>query len=143
MKVLFLDIDGVLNSKKTTEKVGGTGLFKAFIGLDAGLVAMFKDWLAAHPDVKIVISSTWRLDEDLMDLVCDAGIPYIGVTRNMKNSAREVDDWLAAHPEVTAYAILDDIQQFNDRQRSCFVKTSYAHGLREKNLRSVEVILGL
>lgn len=140
MKVLFLDIDGVLNCPTTTEKVG-RGPFAAFLGLDARLVGMLRDWLAENPDVKIVISSSWREDKDQLDLIREAGIPFLSFTPNMKNRATEIDYWLTANPEVTAYAILDDIEQFNDRQRPHFVRTSYEHGLREKDLRALEVIL--
>lgn len=140
MKILFLDIDGVLNCASTTERID-RGIFAGMIGLDAGLVKTFLDWLARHPDVKIVISSTWREDERLLDIIREANIPYIGVTRNMKNRTTEIADWLAAHPQVTAYAILDDIPQFNERQSLRFVRTNYSTGVREEDLQSVTSLL--
>lgn len=54
MKVLFLDIDGVLNWDGTTERCG------RYLGIDPAMVARFNRIIDAHPDVKIVISSTWR-----------------------------------------------------------------------------------
>lgn len=142
MKVLFLDIDGVLNCETTWERLGEEfGIYKGMIGIDFGLVERLKDWLRAHPEVKVVLSSTWRLDERMATEVRRRGIDFIGVTRNLVNRAREVEDWLAAHPEVTHYAILDDIQQFSNAQRERFVRTSYAHGLRPQDLAVIEVIL--
>lgn len=137
--VLFLDIDGVLNCESTTERVD-QGIFKGMIGLDSVLVKRLKDWLADHPDVQVVLSSTWRQDARLLELIKEAGIPFIGMTRTLRNRATEIDDWVAAH-KVTSYAILDDIAQFNAGQRKRFVKTSYDHGLREKDLRAIEAIL--
>lgn len=54
MKVIFLDIDGVLNWVGTEERHMG------FIGLDPTRITQFNKITAAHPDAKIVISSTWR-----------------------------------------------------------------------------------
>lgn len=140
MKVLFLDIDGVLNCATTQEKVG-RGTFAAFPGLDARLVGLLGAWLLEHPEVSVVISSSWRLDEDQLDLIREAGIPFIGITRNMTNRATEIDDWLNAHPEVETFAILDDIEHFSAWWRPYFVKTAYETGLTEADLRKVEGIL--
>lgn len=54
MKIIFLDIDGVLNWRGTKDRVDG------FIGFDPDLVAQFNRIIEAHPDAKIVISSSWR-----------------------------------------------------------------------------------
>ena len=142
MKVLFLDIDGVLNCETTWERLGEEfGVFTGMMGIDFRLVERLKDWLRDHPEVKVVLSSTWRLDERMAAEVRRRGIDFIGVTRNLVNRTREIDDWLAAHPEVTHYAILDDIPQFSNAQRQRFVRTAYAHGLQYKDLALIEVIL--
>jgi len=144
MKVLFLDIDGVLNCDTTKEKLGPDfGIYAAFMGLDARLVAMLKEWLARFPEVKVVLSSTWRLDERMAAEVKRQGIDFIDMTKNLKNRAIEVDEWLNRHPEVTHYAILDDIRQFNGPQQRKFVQTSFVHGLRPKNLGTLAAILDL
>lgn len=56
MKIIFLDIDGVLNWRGTDRRHDVDG----FIGLDPANVAAFNRVVAAHPDAKIVISSSWR-----------------------------------------------------------------------------------
>jgi hypothetical protein len=143
MKVLFLDIDGVLNCESTKEKIGERGgIFVAMHGLDARLVKRLKDWLALHPDVKVVISSTWRLDERMLEIVAET-ILFIDITQTMANRQTEIIDWLQRHEGVTHFAILDDIAQFNANFRHHFVQTSYVHGLRDKDLRRIEDILGL
>lgn len=145
MRVLFLDIDGVLNCESTKERLGDEfGIFRAFMGIDARRLALLKDWLAAHPGVKVVLSSTWRTDERMAAEVRRQGIDFIDMTPNLgKMRGLELNAWLAEHPEVTHYAILDDIQQFMPQQRPFFVQTSFVHGLRAKNLKHLETILEL
>lgn len=56
MNIIFLDIDGVLNSKS------GTNLTEKF-GLDDKLIMNLKHIIDSVPDTKIVISSSWRVLE--------------------------------------------------------------------------------
>ncbi len=60
--VIFLDIDGVLNTERTTERMRG------ILGIDSELVQNFKQILSVV-DVDIVLSSTWRLYPDLKEAV--------------------------------------------------------------------------
>lgn len=53
-KLLFLDIDGVLNWAKTEDRLDG------YVGLCKDRIARFNRIIEAVPDVKIVVSSTWR-----------------------------------------------------------------------------------
>ena len=54
MKIIFLDIDGVLNWRGSDDRIDG------FIGLDPENIARFNKIIDAHPDAKIVMSSSWR-----------------------------------------------------------------------------------
>lgn len=142
MKVLFLDIDGVLNNDTTKERIGPDGgIFASFLGLDKKLLKLFQDWLADKP-IEVVISSSWRTDERLLKVLNDHGLKWVSITPNRGYRGREIEEWLEGMP-VTEYAILDDIQQFYPYQRPHFVQTSYIHGLRPKNLKKVESILEL
>lgn len=142
MKVLFLDIDGVLNCETTWERLGDEfGIYRAMMGIDFRLVELLKDWLRDHPEVEVVLSSTWRLDERMAAEVKRRGIDFIAMTRNLGPRSREIADWLAAHPQVTHYAILDDIPQFAATQQRHFVRTRYVHGLQFKDLQRVSQIL--
>jgi hypothetical protein len=143
MKILFLDIDGVLNNETTKERIGGEGPYRAMHALDARLVRLLLDWHQKHPEVKLILSSTWRLEADLIHLIIEADIPLDGKTRNGANRRLEIQDYLNRLPNVTHYAIVDDIAQFSAEQQPHFVQTSYAHGLREKDLRKIEAILEL
>lgn len=140
MKVLFLDIDGVLNNEATKERCS-QGRFKGFIGLDKRLLGLYLDWIKDKP-IEVVISSTWRLDQDQLAEMANHGIKWRDVTANLGYRGREVQAWISQHmPDK--FAILDDIQQFYAWQLPHFIQTSYIHGLRPKNLKKVEAILNL
>lgn len=148
MKLLFLDIDGVLNCDSTKERVG-FGRFKHFRGLDQRLLKLFLNWLRGKP-VQVVLSSTWRLDQDQLTVMAFSGLRWIGVTPNLGHRGKEIDAYLASigspildSGPVREYAILDDIMQFHPWQMSYFVQTSPIHGLRPKNLKKLEAILKL
>lgn len=143
MKVLFLDIDGVLNKDGTKEKVIGTDGTE-FTGVDKVLVKRFLDWHATRPDVEIVLSSSWRIPHAFVD--CKAhlnenGIYWIDETPHLGGIDRglEIQSWLVDNPQVTQYAILDDIQvKFVG---SHLVQTSNKTGVTEKNLKFVDKLL--
>src|SRR5262245_55436037 len=71
MKLLFLDIDGVLNCAVTKERWNG------LIGIDRRLVSTFLQWLSGK-DVGIVLSSTWRLYDDTKEHLAAAGLSWMG-----------------------------------------------------------------
>lgn len=120
MKIIFLDIDGVILTRRT-------------------MIAHGRNWSAAKPDlvlcqtlirccekggVRIVVSSTWRDTPDKcraklkeggllnclhkswatpLDAKLSPGGIYLGRTRGL-----EIHAWLLAHPTITDFRILDD-----------------------------------
>lgn len=144
MKVLFLDIDGVLNCDSTKEKIN------LFTGLDTRLLNKFLTWAKDKPDLAVVLSSTWRTKEDFWPYLRERGLSWIDITPDHSKHAigedrtrgAEVLSWLSKHPEVTHYALLDDSQDFHAQQLPYFVQTSPKHGLRDKNLTKLNKILG-
>lgn len=112
MKVLFLDIDGVCNAiGSTTER------FMGFIGIDTELASRVQS-IVAQTGCKIVLSSTWRLDEPFRDEVRRVVGDFIDVTPRFDGAMRgdEIEHWLKEHPEVERYAILDDDSDFHEDQ---------------------------
>lgn len=116
MKIVFLDIDGVLNWNGTEDRIGG------YIGLCPERIARLNEITDAHPDAKIVISSTWRKvysagaynDFDgLKKLLADRGVKaeIIGhtvITFSHLGRGEEIRQWVEGHPEITEYVVLDD-----------------------------------
>lgn len=130
MKVIFLDIDGVLNNKETMQRHRG------FIGIDPYLVAIFNRIILAT-DAKIVLSSTWRLEKVFQDEVRKQVWDFIDITPRLPNEKRgtEVKVWLDKHPEVERYAILDDDRDFLEGQP--LFKTTWDEGLTEEIAKQV------
>lgn len=138
-KVLFLDIDGVLNNETTKEKFE-EGPFKYFTALDKKLLKLFLDWLE-DKDIKIVISSAWRNHEDALEFLKKSGIDWFDKTENYGKRPYEIFRYCVDN-NVVEMAILDDNDfGWHDKQRERFVQTSYIHGLRKKNLKKLEKIL--
>lgn len=114
MKVIFLDVDGVLNTKKTKDRVSFPPWGQKFRGLDNGKVRRVSK-LALETGAKVVISSTWReymdLDE-LRGLLSKRGFraeiigktPHGGMTRG-----EEIQGWIDLNGMPDSFVVLDDI----------------------------------
>lgn len=142
MKVLFLDIDGVLNRQKTKEKL--PTVFGDFTGVDTELLNRFKNWHAGK-DVKIVLSSSWRLDERydkaFTNKLKELGLTWISETPNLGHRGRDISSWLDQN-DVTHWAILDDTSNVHPVGKG-LVQTSEIRGLEDKHLRRIEELLDL
>lgn len=103
MKVLFTDIDGVLNRRKTPNPR------KLPYVVDEKLLVRFND-LVRDAGVTVVLTSTWRYDPAGLFSAKRWGIPFQDVLPDMPGRPRrdEVRAWLASHPNVARYALLDD-----------------------------------
>lgn len=146
MKILFLDIDGVLNTEFTKTR------FTPWTGLEPRLVERFCSWMnkwqeSAKPF--LVLSSTWRLDGSLCQHLMENGIHYQDKTPLLSGRPRgnEIQQWLdhflAFDPErEIQIAILDDMADMHPVGRY-LVQTGSLQGLQEHHLRKVEKLLGL
>lgn len=142
MKILFLDIDGVLNNDFTKERLDASfGVFKGFIGIDQRLLKLFKDWFETQTDLSIILSSSWRNHEGLR-LAVEEELPISGVTGSSRESREaEIFEWLQNNIELTdKFAILDDLNV--GLLQKFAVQTSPKHGLRPKNLKRLDELLG-
>jgi hypothetical protein len=106
MKIIFLDIDGVLNTHFDYDRYG-------FSYIDNGLVEILKAIVYAT-ESKIVLSSTWRVAEEDKKIVRSHLrynlLDFIDCTPVLTRlpRAEEIKLWLKEHPEVQKFAILDD-----------------------------------
>lgn len=136
MKVLFLDVDGVMNSQKTLQRSQRSG---SILGIDP-LMAFMVGKIQLNTGCEIVLSSSWRHSPDGLKEV-ESRFKLYGVTPMANSGVRghEVQAWLADHPGVERYAILDDDSDF-DADMPLF-KTSFATGLTEQIAAEVTTYL--
>jgi len=157
MKVLFLDFDGVLNSTQEViyhgrlEKKDGNSRYYDFCPIACSNVQYILEEVL---DLKIVISSTWRLGntlERLREILQNNGIDssrVIGVTPEHDENTSpsrvrgdQIKAWLSLHPEVTQYAIIDDDNDMLISQRPFFFRTDRHHGLQWKSTKAIIKLL--
>lgn len=139
MKVLFLDIDGVVNCAKTNFKTDHWPLdrYMAFL---VGKIVM-------ETECKVVLSSSWRVHPEGTAEVEKRIVPIFDKTprswygkENDHHSSRgeEIQKWLDLHPEVERYAILDDDRDMLPAQLPNFFQTSFVgEGLTEEIANAV------
>jgi hypothetical protein len=103
MKVIFLDIDGVLNRDSTPNPR------KFPYIIDAQLLARFKE-LVRRIGAKVVLSSTWRVDPVGRLAARHYEVPFDDMCPDTPGTPRceEMQASLRQHPEVIRYVVLDD-----------------------------------
>lgn len=119
MKVIFLDIDGVLNI---------WGNMQLGITLDPTRTVLMR-LLAETTKARFVISSTWRMHKDCCERLDAAGLPKALIHEDWKTITAgdvrgfQIQDWLERHPEVKQFCIIDDDSDMLEEQMPFFVKT--------------------
>lgn len=104
-RVLFLDFDGVLHptlAQDARDERIETGLF--------GWLPTLAKLLRPHPEVVIVVHSTWRYthnDEELRELLEGISDRVVGSTPPGPRY-ESIQAWLSMHRSMTDYRILDD-----------------------------------
>ena len=103
MKVIFLDIDGVLNCKTTSNPR------KLPYVVDPVLLRRFTR-LVETTAADVVLSSTWRYDPAGLFSARHWGIPFTDVIPDLPEQPRrdEILAWLKEHPRVERFAVIDD-----------------------------------
>ena len=132
MKVLFLDIDGVVNCAKTTAR------YRGVIGIDPHM-AFLVGRIILNTDAKVVLSSSWRGWRDGEDEIRKCVYDFIDVTPRLFSHPAldqqpvvrgdEIRAWLDQHPKVEHYAILDDNSDMLPDQKSHLFKTEWEVGI--------------
>ena len=142
MKVLFLDIDGVLNYNGCRERVDG------YYFVNDDKILLLKQILDAT-DAKVVLSSTWRLGwiegweshkihfEKLRDKLAEYDIHFLSRTPVLKDGYRgkEIDDWLQhwTGEPIESFVIIDDDADMKPYMNR-LVRTSWMKGLEQKHV---------
>ena len=109
--IIFLDVDGVLNSRVTRERGDHWP--------DQTMLSHLRALVAGAGGAGVVLSSTWRLDESLRAAVATAlaehGLSVDGCTPDFETPATgdrvdEIFAWLRKHrADATPWLALDDI----------------------------------
>lgn len=122
MRVIFLDIDGVLNTRKSMVLAHQDGICpdpnRPWMTMDLDAVARLQR-IVDMTGAQIVISSSWRgksLEDSQAALKALEWAGFtsmdavIDVTPRLWSGGRghEIADWLERHPTVTNFVILDD-----------------------------------
>jgi len=137
MKLIFLDIDGVLNSKNWEDSLP-YGKLERKDAFDPAAVARLNK-ITDVTGAKIVVSSSWRLSfmnskEMLFEYLREAeGITgeLIDITPCLTNCCRweEIQDWISnSEADIESFVILDDIDSMGDLQDH-LILTTYKRGL--------------
>jgi hypothetical protein len=151
--VLFLDIDGVLNSSEfLTHQFSNSINYPestkedfALQQLDEVAIRRLNLLFRIYPDLKIVISSTWRKLYPLhtiQELLESKGLQKNIIIDKTKGHLSvgirgyEIKEWLDAHPEVSRFVILDDDVDM-DFLSSYLVQTDFRKGLMEEDVDKI------
>ncbi len=163
MKVLFLDIDGVLNTKWWYTQMGkNTPKDKYGYAFDPKAIANLKR-IVEETGASIVISSSWKCMglsqiEEMWDIRNLPG-KIVGITPNSVSDelllnadidsielfhirGEEIKEWLKMHEKhVRNYAIIDDMDNMLPEQQSHFVQTNPEVGITEEDAQKTIEIL--
>lgn len=150
MKILFLDIDGVLNSHAFWKRCGELGILPDD-KVDPLAVERLNR-LTDETGAKIVVSSTWRLpyvwSRNLNSLIVrlqKLGIKgeIIGMTpdhRKIFGRGAEIQSWMLQARqdgiEIDSFAIVDDDSDM-DNLMDYLVQTSMTDGLQEVHVQAI------
>ena len=151
MKVIFLDIDGVLNSREyDRERAEDDG------NIDRTRLPLLKE-IVDKSGAEIVLSSNWRdywekdpsvcsdIGRELNDIFASAGLVLSDKTGYHRlGRAYEIKEWLNTHPDVERFVILDDIGGGWGDYYDNLVRTNYRikRGLCDEHVEKALAILG-
>lgn len=147
-KILFLDIDGVLNTDRQqwycqmnsiapVDKFGYAFDSKALENLAT---------ILEETGAEIVISSSWKFLglQTLQKMWKDRNMPgtILDITPDGDNKGLKIDEWLLKHEgQISGYAIIDDENDMQPEQQGHFVQTNPQFGITLKDAERVITIL--
>ena len=151
MKIIFLDMDGVLCTNRAHIAQGIVGMpnHHPFMdALDREAIGMLNKLHEKYDDILYVCSSTWRKQHTMFemrdylrlygwtgDFHPDWKTDHEGPIRG-----NEIERWLIHHPETDNYIILDDNSDMLEHQKYHFVQTDSYDGISSQNYWHMERI---
>ena len=115
--VVFLDVDGVLNTRRTCVHAPSG----VYVGVDEARIEILSKAMKETDMNGVVLTTTWKdLREDhedyiyLVESLDKYGIKVLGKTKEELFTHREegILKYLESHPEIAEFVIVDD-QKFN------------------------------
>ena len=141
MKIVFLDIDGVMNKPDSWHKSEEEQIVDEKCELLKQLVE--------NTGCKIVLSSSWRNVPRLRHIVgrkfAQYNIEIYDCTPTLNNAQRgdEIREWLNHHPNVTSFVIFDDEDHMCEFTETNLVKTDFMEGLKQKHINiALSILMG-
>lgn len=152
MKVIFLDIDGVLNSDEYFDKIKNLNIQGIESEVDVEKIKLLKKAIN-ETGANVVLTSSWRYTRNaqyLKELLLNYNI-YTDSTPFIQNKrGLEIKQWLADHSDVEDFIILDD-EVFDSYDESLIKKLvkisnsnghSFGEGLLSKDINEIIKRLG-
>ena len=155
MKVIFLDIDGVLNYTEWYVSDRNPGNLEGQEADVDPLCAERINRICRETGAKVVLTSDWRVNWPYCidrlgrgglekDLVIDKTPEHMWLEHapeDYKSRGAEIEHWLSDHPECDSYVILDDRKDMLESQMSNFVHVNPLCGLDELDVKFALKIL--
>ncbi len=138
MKILFLDIDGCLNSNRSEQAYGKQ---KTIENLDPIAVTLIHEVVSSTGCI-ICLSSDWRLYWDYMELGKKLSLPILFETNHSQEGLRvaQVQEVLDG-VKPSSYCILDDEEVDGEFDGMNFVEVDGNNGVSYKNYLDMVDIL--
>ncbi len=148
--IIFLDFDGVLNSKYTKEK------WKGWAGIEDEKLQLLKDIVDNTKSI-IVLTSSWRHSWDFASYMesesstgnyiyrkfKENGLKIRSKTESLGGRGKEIKAWLDKYPHGN-WIVLDD-EYFNDFEEygiiPHLIKTDFNEGLTEQDVKKAKKML--
>lgn len=148
MKVIFLDIDGVLNNYQTMALTPD-----GYTGISNGLLKRLST-IVKETNARIVLSSTWKSEWDKNESLCSNDGKYMvkkfrqlgllifdkieDIDNSLSTRGAAIMKYLESHPEVEEWVVIDDDEfDFNKYPEIMdrFVHTDNLKGLVEDDVQ--------
>lgn len=144
LDILFLDLDGVLNSY-TFSKKNPDLEFPYGLELDPKACSLLASFLKDYPEIKVVICSSWRDTlsvEQFNEILSPVGITVFDKTSDSIDKGPSVELWIQTN-SVSSFVILDDDILFNLKSpmHKHQVKTSFHLGIQEEHIENMKEVL--
>ena len=151
MKVIFLYVDGVLNTENTFERIHNewknTGIRN--VELDEFRIEILSK-IVERTSAKIVLSSTWRLgfkkenDKlipskketiELVRLLNKYNLNIYDITSNINWREDAINEWISRHSDIESFVVIDDdikdLMTFKDKE---LIQTKFFGDVDESGL---------